>query len=176
MWINDASLVVTMRCLVPLQVAGYHEEILCDILPMGVGSVLLGRPWLYDRDVAQYERTNRCVFYYGGSKQIWQPFVPPDPRLVVQPQTFELSHLPDQLLGVISARQFLKGMDSETPIWAIQVQTKKPPGPDGGYPTFLQEFASLFPAELPNSLPPNRSIQHFIDFISGSILPNLPHY
>ena len=71
MWINDASLVVTMRCLVPLQVAGYHEEIWCDILPMGVGSVLLGRPWLYDRDIAQYGKTNRCVFYYVGSKQVW---------------------------------------------------------------------------------------------------------
>ena len=83
MWINDASLAVTRRCLVPLQVAGYHEEIWCDILPMGVGSILLGRPWLYDRDVAQYGRTNRCVFYFGGNKQVWKPFVPPDQRLPI---------------------------------------------------------------------------------------------
>ena len=107
MWINDASLAVTMRCLVPLQVARDHEEIWCDILPMSVGSVLLGRPWLYDHDVAQYGRTNRCVFYYRGSKQIWQPFVPPEHRHIVQPMTPALSTLPTQLLGVISARQFL---------------------------------------------------------------------
>ena len=44
MWINDAFLAVTSRCIVPLQVAGYQEEVWCDILPMGVGSVLLGRP------------------------------------------------------------------------------------------------------------------------------------
>ena len=85
MWINDALLAVTMRCLVPLHVAGYKEEIWCDILPMGVGSILLGRSWLFDRDVAQYGRTNRCVFYYEGSKQVWQPFVPPEQRLVVHP-------------------------------------------------------------------------------------------
>ena len=58
MWINEASLVVTKRCIVPLKVARYREDVWCDILPMGVGSVLLGRPWLYDQDVAQYGRTN----------------------------------------------------------------------------------------------------------------------
>ena len=176
MWINDASLAITMRCLVPLHVAGYKEEIWCDILPMGVGSILLGRPWLFDRDVAQYGRTNRCVFYYEGSKQVWQPFVPPKQRLVVRPQNPALTSLPNQLLGVVSARQFLKGMDSEAPIWAIQVRTKISPAPAGEYPAFLQEFVAIFPTEFPNSLPPTRSVQHFIDFIPGSSLPNLPHY
>ena len=42
MWINDTYLVVTTRCIVPLQVAGYQENVWCDILPMGVGSVLDG--------------------------------------------------------------------------------------------------------------------------------------
>ena len=42
MWINEASLAVTKRCVVPLKVAGYQEDVWCDILPMGVGSVLLG--------------------------------------------------------------------------------------------------------------------------------------
>ena len=99
---------------------------------------------------------------------IWQPFVPPEQRLVVQPKTPILSNLPNQLLGVVSARQFLKGMDNEAPISAIQVRTKISPANESGYPAFLQEFAAVFPAELPNSLPPDRSVQHFIDFI-----PNL---
>ena len=54
MWINDLSLAVTHRCLVPLRVGGYGADIWCDVLPMGVGSILLGRSWLYDFDVAQY--------------------------------------------------------------------------------------------------------------------------
>ena len=67
-------------------------------------------------------------------------------------------------------------MDIEALIWAIHVRTKISPTNKGGYPTFLQEFAAVFPTELPNSLPPDRSVRHFIDFISGSTLPNLPHY
>ena len=58
MWINEVSLAVTHRCLLPLRVAGYAVEIWCDVLPMGVGSVLLGRTWLYDYDMAQYEKAN----------------------------------------------------------------------------------------------------------------------
>ena len=68
MWINDLSLAVTHRCLVPLRVGGYGAEIWCDVLPMGVGSILLGRPWLYDFDVAQYGRASHCVFFFGGIK------------------------------------------------------------------------------------------------------------
>ena len=67
MWINEVSILIMHRCLVPLRVAGYGAEVWCDVLPMGVGSILLNRPWLYDFDVTQYERANRCVFYFGGS-------------------------------------------------------------------------------------------------------------
>ena len=121
MWINDASLPVTQRCLVPLRVAGCCAEVWCDILPMGVGSVLLGRPWLYDFDVAQYGRANRCVFYFGGNKHIWQPYVPKVPTNALPTLPLVDINPPLQLLGLVSARQFLKGIESNNPIWAIQV-------------------------------------------------------
>jgi len=36
----------------------------------------------------------------------------------------------------------------------------------------LQTFHHVFPQEIPHGLPPQRSIQHKIDFIPGSTLPN----
>ena len=44
------------------------------------------------------------------------------------------------------------------------------------FPTFLHDFVSVFPADSPDSLPPDKAIQNFTDFIQGTSLPNLPHY
>ena len=176
MWINDLSLAVTHRCLVPLRVGGYGADIWCDVLPMGVGSILLGRPWLYDFDVAQYGRTNHCVFFCGGSKQVWKPFIPPTKKEESQ-LSIPVNRSPTpQRIGLVSARQFVKGLDHDAPMWAVQVRTKVATTTTEGYPAFLQDFADVFPIELPDQLPPEREIQHFIDFIPGASLPNLPHY
>ena len=176
MWINDAFLAVTKRCIVPLQVAGYRDDVWCDILPMGVGSLLLGRPWLFDRDVAQYGRSNQCSFYFGGRKQVWQPFIPPHRDMVTTTAATTTRDAPVRFLGVVSARQFLKGVESDTPVWAIQVRTKATDQGFINYPPFLQDFADVFSTETPDALPPTRVVQHFIDFIPGATLPNLPHY
>ncbi|PKU68071.1 RNA-directed DNA polymerase [Dendrobium catenatum] len=40
----------------------------------------------------------------------------------------------------------------------------------------IEEFADVFPAEIPAGLPPKRTIQHEIELIPGSILPNRPSY
>ena len=43
-WVNDHSLLVAQRCLVSIQIRDYKDEIYCDVLPMDVAHVFLGRP------------------------------------------------------------------------------------------------------------------------------------
>ena len=40
----------------------------------------------------------------------------------------------------------------------------------------LSHFSDVAPEELPNELPPMRNVQHAIDLVPGSQLPNLPAY
>ena len=143
---------------------------------MGVGSVLLGRPWLFDRDVAQYGRSNRCIFYFGRSKQVWQLFMPPIQDMVTPTTAPAPRSTHIQFLGIVSACQFLKGVETNAPVWAIQVQTKTSDQSTTNYPSLLQDFADVFPVETPDSLLPSRTVQHFIDFVPRATLPNLPHY
>jgi hypothetical protein len=40
----------------------------CDVVPMQACQLLLGRPWLYDRDVQIFGRTNKLSFVYKGER------------------------------------------------------------------------------------------------------------
>ena len=42
--------------------------------------------------------------------------------------------------------------------------------------SLLQEFAEIFPEELPHGLPPLRGIEHQIDLLPSSSIPNRPAY
>jgi hypothetical protein len=42
---------VDRQVLVTFSIGKYLDEVLCDVVPMHVGHILLGRPWQYDRRV-----------------------------------------------------------------------------------------------------------------------------
>jgi hypothetical protein len=51
-WLNDCgALRVSHIVTVPFSVGKYNDHVECDVVPMQACQVLLGRPWLYDRDV-----------------------------------------------------------------------------------------------------------------------------
>jgi hypothetical protein len=58
-WLQKGHQVsVTKQCLVEFKIGGYNDKVLCDVIPMDVCHLLLGRPWQYDRNVVHDGRMN----------------------------------------------------------------------------------------------------------------------
>ena len=74
---NDHTLLVVQRCLVSIQMGDYKDEIYCDVLPMDVFHVLLGRPLLYDLNVTNFGKDDNIYsFKYKGKNIILRPTKP----------------------------------------------------------------------------------------------------
>jgi hypothetical protein len=57
---------VTKQCLVEFKIGAYRDEILCDVIPMDVCHILLGRPWQFDRNCIHDERNNTYTMEKNG--------------------------------------------------------------------------------------------------------------
>ena len=77
-WVNDHTLLVAQKCLVSIQMGDYKDEIYCNMLPIDVTHVLLGRPWLYDLNVTKFGKYNIYSFKYKGNNIILIPAKPKD--------------------------------------------------------------------------------------------------
>jgi hypothetical protein len=61
-WLNSCSMLkVTHKVHVPFTVGDYVDEVECDVLPLEVYGLLLGRPWPYDRNVTHAGRANNLL-------------------------------------------------------------------------------------------------------------------
>jgi hypothetical protein len=66
-WINDCgALCVNQVVTVPFSIGRYNDHVECDVVPMQACQLLLGWPWLYDRDVQIFGRTNKLAFMHKG--------------------------------------------------------------------------------------------------------------
>jgi hypothetical protein len=51
-WLNDCcALRVNHVVIVPFSIGRYNDHVECDVVPMQACQLLLGTPWLYDRNV-----------------------------------------------------------------------------------------------------------------------------
>jgi len=51
MWLQKGhQVMVSRQCNVEFKIGGYKYDILCDVIPMDVCHVFLGRPWKFDRN------------------------------------------------------------------------------------------------------------------------------
>jgi hypothetical protein len=73
-WLQKGHQVsITKQCLVDIKIGGYNDKILCDVIPMDVCHLLLGRPWQYDRNVIHDGRMNTYTLEKNGRTHMLCP-------------------------------------------------------------------------------------------------------
>jgi hypothetical protein len=73
-WLQKGhQVMVSRQCKVEFKIGGYRDEILCDVIPMDVCHVLLGRPWKYDRNVIHDGRKNTYTLEKNGHTHMLFP-------------------------------------------------------------------------------------------------------
>ena len=123
--------------------------------------ILLGRPWQYDRKAKHDGFLNTYSFKKDGVHIVLAPL---DTR---QDPTDALILTKSQLVGLTKLTPHLLMLS----LVVTEANPVAPPIPDLVQP-LLSQFQEVFPDNIPPGLPLVRDIQHFIDFIPGSIIPN----
>eukprot|EP00253_Pinus_taeda_P004973 PITA_04973 len=171
-WLQKGhQLLVDEQCEVEFRIGKYHDTVVCDIMPMDVCHILLRRLWQYDRKVTHDGKTNCYKFTKDGVKHTLIP--------IKEEDSAESSGTKALLMG---GKQFIKQID-ETEINFAVVRRMKPillnlekSELPREIQELLEEFQDIAADELPDKLPPKRSISHHIDFIPGASLPNKAAY
>ncbi|KAL5715946.1 hypothetical protein ACHQM5_017696 [Ranunculus cassubicifolius] len=186
-WIDSTSLSVTQRCLVSLSCGTYTDSIWCDVIPMRVTHIILGRPWIYDRDVYHCGRENTYSFLFKSKKIVLKPM------RTAEMEKYKVnkskSHVGEKATGdvkkplhILTKKKFEQESKETAVMYALVMKEVEETHlfHASTMPVeitkLLSDFSDVAPEELPNELPPMRAVQHAIDFIPGSQLPNLPAY
>ncbi|XP_022871977.1 uncharacterized protein LOC111391064 [Olea europaea var. sylvestris] len=123
----------------------------------------------YDRSVIHDGRKNTYFLSIKGKK------------IVLAPRREENISAPVvNNTNLLSMSKFLVEVGHEKIVYALMPRENSAANVDSELPAevqqLLMEFSDLMPEDLPPGLPPMMDIQHQIDLISGSSLPDRPAY
>jgi hypothetical protein len=172
-WLQKGHRVsVTKQCLVNFKIGNYNDEILCDVIPMDICHILLGRPWQYDRNVVHDGRMNTYTLEKDGRTHRLLPIKDKEVKLKVS-----------STILLMSGKELLTEMDkNKDPQFfvvrksrIVLTRTRVDDLPDE-IQELLGEFADIIVDELPCLLPLMRSVSHHIDLIPGASFPNKAAY
>ncbi|XP_048235646.1 uncharacterized protein LOC125371163 [Ricinus communis] len=139
-----------------------QDEALCDVVPMHVGHILLGRPWEFDTRAFHDGFLNRYSFVKDGRKVTLTPLSPKE--------------VYDDQCKLERERREAKNNKKEHENPNGEIQPKEKTKAKGSFLARESENFDAFPEEMPSGLPPQREIEHQIDFIPRASIPNRPAY
>ena len=213
-WFNNSGKVkVTRTVRVHFSISTYADYVDCDVVPMQACSLLLGRPWQFDKNSVHHGRNNHYTLVHKDKNITLLPMTPDsilkddinrankakqeknksENQIVAKEfeQQMKPNNKPSSVASEIklkSACLFATKSDideldfSKSVCYAFvckealfsfeDVPSSLPPA----VTNILQEFADVFPQDVPPGLPPIRGIEHQIDLIPGASLPNRAPY
>ena len=80
---------------------------------MDVGSIILGRPWLFDVDVIIYDKSNTCVFLYEEKRYRIQPTEPKNHP------TLNQKSVANKSIHILSAKGFENEAKDPSQVFAL---------------------------------------------------------
>ena len=192
-WVDASTLQVKFQCAIPLKMSTYEDTVICDVLPMKIGSIILGQSWLFDHNVRLEGRANTASFHFRGRQLLWYPSVRTTTRLAPPVSTLEITEAlrekkktmkkpsskpkyPIVTNGCVFRRDLEEHRDELPVCFALTLDVPSADPPLTSDAPKLAELVSEFSEVFPDELLPVRSIQHAIDLVPGASLPNLPHY
>jgi hypothetical protein len=172
-WLQKGhQVMVSQQCQVEFKIGGYRDEILCDVIPMDVCHILLGRPWKYDRKVIHDGRKNTYTLEKNGRTHMLLPI-----------EDKEKKREDGSSILLMSGKELLKEVKKEKEMQFVVVRKPRVILTNTSVEDFpieiqelLENFVDIVVDELPHSFPPIRSISHHIDLIPGASLPNKEAY
>ncbi|XP_059075481.1 uncharacterized protein LOC131875388 [Cryptomeria japonica] len=151
-WLQkDHKALVNEQCLVKFKIGNYHDDGLCDIMPMDVCHMLLGRPWLFDCHAVHDGYANTYSLTKDGVQH----------RLKQLKETEE-KVCSNARICLVDGRKFLDGMKHEHLCFVLIPKANKEEVEDipVAIADLLDEFQDIVSDDVPNSLPPVRKIIH----------------
>lgn len=141
-------------------------------MPMDVCHVLLGRSWQFDKKVVHNGRENTYTIEKDGVKHNLMP---------MKEQEADSSSSSSNKVMLVSGKEFIREMKNEEGFAMVLkprhvVTTMKLDDLPLEVQGILNEYLDIVASNLPNELPPMRSISHHIDLIPRASLPNKAAY
>ncbi|XP_038973019.1 uncharacterized protein LOC120105044 [Phoenix dactylifera] len=168
-WIQkDVELRINRQCKFRFAITNqYIDEVTCEVVPLDICQVIFGSPYLWERDAIYFRRAQKYQFEKDGKKYI----INKD----------NASHAID-LVSACQARRMvnacqkfvlvmIRPIEFENKVSALTMSCRELESQMG---KLLGEHAGLFKEAC--GLPPKRAVEHEIQLISDSTLPNLGMY
>ncbi|GFY91141.1 cyclic nucleotide-gated channel 17 [Actinidia rufa] len=127
----------------------YSDKIWCDVVPMDVGHIILGRPWLFDMDVTIYGCSNSCSFLFENKRIKLNPLQP-------KPASKQKKENPTngKGLNIIGPKEFEREINDQSTLFAVvahETSTESQDTPPEEVTSILQEFHELIHVDVVRS-------------------------